>query len=373
GETTAPRKIKTLVFGKGSFFDFLKEASEIPKGKIHVDDLLVIQKGRESGPKTETSTRIVVSKKISIKGNARVLLFVELAPEISHLDICEIQRLCLSTIIDIPRINIVLKENKISIRESLYALQFLKKNIAATDVGFFENRGREYKNTKLTFVAEEMENILLKSKGLSVLSNITNKKINTGYMTVMDTVNCLSKKEKEKVKKKEFVIREKLYMRSAGIFFMELLGGTVFIPVIEIEIDCFTVNYGFEETTGIYVGTNVLLEKISPGIKGAEEIKQKIGEMITQKEPVVKAFSKYKKLLFEEDIEYEEQNEQGESEEQSGAECQWFVEEGFNLLGGSPVMHIPDALVSPEDDFWLQDGGGSLYDALWNRVFERRD
>ncbi|OIR55666.1 MAG: uncharacterized protein A8A55_3588, partial [Amphiamblys sp. WSBS2006] len=86
GETTAPRKIKTLVFGKGSFFDFLKEASEIPKRKIHVDDLLVTQSGKDSGPKEGTTTRIVVSKKISIKGNARVLLFVELGPEISHFD-----------------------------------------------------------------------------------------------------------------------------------------------------------------------------------------------------------------------------------------------------------------------------------------------
>ncbi|OIR55638.1 MAG: uncharacterized protein A8A55_3616, partial [Amphiamblys sp. WSBS2006] len=87
GETTAPRKIKMLVLGMDNFFDFLEETNRTAQKEIHVEDLLVTQKGRESGPKTETSTRIFVSKKISIKGNARVLLFVELGPEISHFDI----------------------------------------------------------------------------------------------------------------------------------------------------------------------------------------------------------------------------------------------------------------------------------------------
>ncbi|OIR57126.1 MAG: uncharacterized protein A8A55_2115, partial [Amphiamblys sp. WSBS2006] len=290
GETTAPRKIKTLVFGKGSFFDFIKEASEIPKGKIHVDDLLVTQKGRESGPKIETSTRIVVSKKISIKGNARVLLFIELAPEISHFDICEIQRLCRSPRIDIQKINIQLTNNKIVIKENMHALQFLKKNITAIEMGFFAtSRKNALKNTKLTLAAGEMESIWFRSKGLSVLLSLTNKKINTGYMTVMDTVNCLSNEEKEEIRGKEFVIREKLYMRNTGILFMEFLGRTVFIPVIEVEIDCCTEDWGgFKKTIGVNVETNALLEKISPGIKGARVMKQNIGEMITQKEPVVK-------------------------------------------------------------------------------------
>ncbi|OIR56040.1 MAG: uncharacterized protein A8A55_3214, partial [Amphiamblys sp. WSBS2006] len=342
--------------------------------EIHVEDLLVTQGGKDSGPKEGTNTKIIVSKKINIKGNPCVLRFIELGPEISHLDIDKIQKLCRFPRIDIPRINIQVTKNKIVIKENLHVLQFLKKNITATEVSFFTiSRKNELKNTKITLAAGEMDRVLFRSKGLSVLLSITNRKISTGYMKVVNTMNCLSDQEKEAIRKKVFVIREKLHMRNTGIFFMELLGNTVFIPVIEIEIDCFTEDYGFGKTTDIHIETNALLEKISPGIKGVEEIKQKIGEMIAQKEPVVKAFSRYPKLVFEEDIEHEEKRETGEEKEQPIKECQGFVEEGFNLLGGSPVMHIPDALVSPEDDFWLQDGGGSLYDALWNRFFERRD
>ncbi|OIR55968.1 MAG: uncharacterized protein A8A55_3287, partial [Amphiamblys sp. WSBS2006] len=100
-------------------------------------------------------------------------------------------------------------------------------------------------------------------------------------MEVMDTAKCLSNEEKEKIKKKTFVLREKLYMRNTGIFFMELLGNTVFIPVIEVEVDCCTEDWGgFGKTTGIHIKTNALLEKISPGIKGARVMKQNIGEMI---------------------------------------------------------------------------------------------
>ncbi|OIR55991.1 MAG: uncharacterized protein A8A55_3262, partial [Amphiamblys sp. WSBS2006] len=203
----------------------------------------------------------------------------------------------------------------------------------------------------------------------------TNEKINTGYMAVMDTVDCLSKEEKEEAKKKEFVIREKLYMKNTGIFFMELLKKTVFITVIEIEIDCCTEDWGwFEETTSIHIETNALLGNISPGTKDVGEIEQKIGEMITQKDPVVSAVLGYPKLLFEEDIEHEEQRETGEEKEQPIKECQGFVEENYNLLGGSPVMYMPDALFFPEEDFfWLQDGGGSLYDAWWDRFLEGRD
>ncbi|OIR55858.1 MAG: uncharacterized protein A8A55_3395, partial [Amphiamblys sp. WSBS2006] len=129
--------------------------------------------------------------------------------------------------------------------------------------------------------------------------------------------------EKEEIRGKEFVIREKLYMRNTGILFMEFLGRTVFIPVIEIEIDRFKEDWGwFGKTIGIYVGTNALLEKISPGIKGARVMKQNIGEMIAQKEPIVKVFSRYQKLVFEEDLGYEEQREQGETKEQSIAKFQ---------------------------------------------------
>ncbi|OIR57127.1 MAG: uncharacterized protein A8A55_2120, partial [Amphiamblys sp. WSBS2006] len=137
GESVAVRKIKMLVLNKNSFFDFLKEARIIPQKEIHVEDLFVIQSGRESGPETSTSTKIVVSKSINIKGNACVLRFVELGPEIGHLDIASIQRQCRSPGMDIPRINIQVTKNKIIIRGNQYGLRFLKKNITATDVGFF--------------------------------------------------------------------------------------------------------------------------------------------------------------------------------------------------------------------------------------------
>ncbi|OIR57129.1 MAG: uncharacterized protein A8A55_2116 [Amphiamblys sp. WSBS2006] len=324
GENVAPRKIKTLVFSKRSFFDFLEEARGIPQKEIHVEDLFVAQNGRGSGPETGTSTKIVVSKRINIRGNPCVLLFIELGPELNHLDIDGLQRQCRYLRTDMPRINIQLTKNKIIIREPLYTLQFLKKNITATDVGFFAISGKNTPmNTKITLAAGEMESIFFRNQGLSVLLSLTNKKINTGYITVMDTVNCLSNEEKEEIRGKEFVIREKLYMKNAGILFLELLGNTAFIPVMEVEIDCWKEHWGrFEETIGVHIETNALLEKISPGIKGAGYIKQKIGEMVAQKEPVVKAFSRYPKLVFEEDIEHEEQIELRESEEQAIAEYQ---------------------------------------------------
>ncbi|OIR56348.1 MAG: uncharacterized protein A8A55_2906, partial [Amphiamblys sp. WSBS2006] len=82
GETTAPRKIKTLVLNRNSFFGFLQKARRITKRRIHVEELAVTQTGKDIGPGTET--RIVVSKKIGITGNARVLLFIELGLELSH-------------------------------------------------------------------------------------------------------------------------------------------------------------------------------------------------------------------------------------------------------------------------------------------------
>ncbi|OIR56604.1 MAG: uncharacterized protein A8A55_2649 [Amphiamblys sp. WSBS2006] len=94
GETAAPRKIKNLVLGRNSFFGFLEKTRRISQRKIHVEEVVVTQNGKGTGP--ETSTRIVVSKKISITGNARVLLFIELGPELNHLDIDELQRQCRS-------------------------------------------------------------------------------------------------------------------------------------------------------------------------------------------------------------------------------------------------------------------------------------
>ncbi|OIR58365.1 MAG: uncharacterized protein A8A55_0836, partial [Amphiamblys sp. WSBS2006] len=127
GENVTPRKIKTLVLSMGNFFDFLEEANRAGQKEIHVEDLLVTQGGKDSGPKEGTNTKIIVSKKINIKGNPCVLRFIELGPEISHLDIDGIQRLCLSPQIDIPRINIQVTKNKIVIKENLHVLQFLKK------------------------------------------------------------------------------------------------------------------------------------------------------------------------------------------------------------------------------------------------------
>ncbi|OIR57037.1 MAG: uncharacterized protein A8A55_2211 [Amphiamblys sp. WSBS2006] len=312
GENVTQRKIKMLVLNKNNFFAFLEEANRIVKRKIHLEELIVEQNGKDNGPKTETSTRIVVSKKINIRGNVRVLRFIELGPELNHLDINEFQRQCRSPEIDIPRINMTLKETKISLGENMQIFQFLKKNITATEVCFFTGTGKKaLEGIKLTFVSEELENLCFRTKGLSVLSSITNKKINVVHLAVMDTVKCFSDQEKEEIRKKTFVIREKLYMRNTGIFFMVFLGENNFIPVIEIEVNCFTGKLGgFEKTTGIHIETNALLGKISPGIKSVWKIKQKIREMITQKEPVVKAFSIYQKLVFEEDIEYEEKHEQ---------------------------------------------------------------
>ncbi|OIR55657.1 MAG: uncharacterized protein A8A55_3598, partial [Amphiamblys sp. WSBS2006] len=138
--------------------------------------------------------------------------------------------------------------------------------ITATEVSFFANREKKaLESTEITLVSGEMESIVFGGKGLSVLSCITNEKIDVRNMTVMDIVGFSTE---EKTKKKKFVIRERLYMRNAGIFFFELLGNTVFIPVIEIEVDCYTKDLGrFEETTGINIKTNALVEKFNHQIK----------------------------------------------------------------------------------------------------------
>ncbi|OIR56487.1 MAG: uncharacterized protein A8A55_2765, partial [Amphiamblys sp. WSBS2006] len=234
GETPAPKKIKKFTLSRNRFFGFLEGARRISQRKIHVEELVVTQTGKDKGPGTET--RIVVSKKTSVRGNALILLFIEFGPELSHFNIFEIEKQCCSPWIDIPRINIQLTENKITVRENFYAFQLLKKNITATDVSFFGTTGEKtLGSTERTFAVGEMERIVFGSKGLSVLPSITNKKIDVRHMAVMDIVS-FSGREKEEAKKKEFVIREKLYMRNTGILFLECLGNTVFIPVIEIEV-----------------------------------------------------------------------------------------------------------------------------------------
>ncbi|OIR56338.1 MAG: uncharacterized protein A8A55_2915 [Amphiamblys sp. WSBS2006] len=323
GEITAPRKIKALVLNRNSFFCFLEEARRISQRKIHVEDLGIIQSGKDTGPGTETSTRIVVSQKIRIRGNARVLLFIELGPELSHLNIDEIQRQCRSPRIYIPKINIQLTESKIRVRENLHVLQFFKKNITAAEMDFFTTTGKKTLwSTKITLAVGEMESICFGRKGLSVLSRITNEKVDVRHMAVMDIMSFF---EQEEARKKEFVIRERLYVRNTGILFLECLRNTVFIPAIEIEVDCCMEYWGgFGKTTGIHIETNALVGSISPGIEDLWGIKQTIREIVTQKKVVVKNEAGYPKLVFEEDSKHGEQNEAGESEEQPITGCQTF-------------------------------------------------
>ncbi|OIR55565.1 MAG: uncharacterized protein A8A55_3689, partial [Amphiamblys sp. WSBS2006] len=48
GETTAPKKIKTLILNKNSFFGFLEETRSISQRKIHVEDLRITQSGKDT-------------------------------------------------------------------------------------------------------------------------------------------------------------------------------------------------------------------------------------------------------------------------------------------------------------------------------------
>ncbi|OIR56220.1 MAG: uncharacterized protein A8A55_3034 [Amphiamblys sp. WSBS2006] len=203
-------------------------------------------------------------------------------------------------------------------------MQFLKKNITATEVSLFPNSGtKALETTKIILAVGELESICFGGRGLSVLSSITNEKINVRHMEVMDIVDF----SKEEAKKKEFMIRERLYMRNTGIFFLVFLGNTVFIPVIKIEVDRCMKNCGrFGKTTGIHVETNALVGNISPEIENAGEMKQKIGEIVTQKETAMKKEVGYQKIVFKEELEYEEQNEPGESEEQPSTGCQILEE-----------------------------------------------
>ncbi|OIR55846.1 MAG: uncharacterized protein A8A55_3409, partial [Amphiamblys sp. WSBS2006] len=110
---------------------------------------------------------------------------------------------------------------------------------------------------------------------------------------------------------------------NTGILFLECLRNTVFIPVIEIEVDCCMEYWGgFGKTTGIHIKTNALVGSISPGIEDVWGIKQTIREIVTQKKVVVKNEVGYPKLVFEEDSKHGEQNETGESAEKPNTEYQ---------------------------------------------------
>ncbi|OIR55803.1 MAG: uncharacterized protein A8A55_3451, partial [Amphiamblys sp. WSBS2006] len=131
--------------------------------------------------------------------------------------------------------------------------------------------------------------------------------------------------------------------------------------------------------------TNALVENISQGIESAREMKQKIGEMITQKETIMKTEVGYQKLVFEEDskhgeqseireseeqpitecrfleefkeyCKYEEQRESKKSSEQPSTGCQVFEEEDYNRLEESvEVKKILGGVFSPEENFCSQD------------------
>ncbi|OIR55612.1 MAG: uncharacterized protein A8A55_3642, partial [Amphiamblys sp. WSBS2006] len=118
------------------------------------------------------------------------------------------------------------------------------------------------------------------------------------------------------------------------------------------EVDRFTKNWGgFGKTIGVHVETNALLGKISPGIEGAGEIKQKIGEMVTQKKTVVKNKNGYPKLVFKEGSKHGERRGTRESEEHPRTGCQVLevFKEDYSLLEESRDMHIP------EENNWFQD------------------
>ncbi|OIR58411.1 MAG: uncharacterized protein A8A55_0807 [Amphiamblys sp. WSBS2006] len=137
------------------------------------------------------------------------------------------------------------------------------------------------------------------------------------------------------------------------------IGNTVFIPVIKIEVDCCTENWGwFEEITGIHFKTDALAENNID-----HKIKQKIGEMITQKETVVKKEFGYQKLVFEEDSKHREQRETGESNEQPSTGFQAFKED-YSLLEGTPDMHMLE-----ENDCFHDE---EVIDPFWNRFLEGR-
>ncbi|OIR55776.1 MAG: uncharacterized protein A8A55_3478, partial [Amphiamblys sp. WSBS2006] len=202
------------------------------------------------------------------------------------------------------------------------------------------------RSTEITLVSGEMESISFWEKGLSVLPSITNEKINVRHMAVMD-ITCFFDREKEEIKRKEFVIKEKLYMKNTGIFFLEVFRNTVFIPVIEIEVDSCMGNWGgFGKTTGINIKTNALVENIID-----PQIKQTVGEMVTQKKTDVDNETGYPKLVFKEDPKHEEQRESEESSEQPRTGCQVLevFKEDYSLLEESRDMHIP------EENNWFQD------------------
>ncbi|OIR57065.1 MAG: uncharacterized protein A8A55_2180, partial [Amphiamblys sp. WSBS2006] len=52
GGNVTQGKIKRVIFGKSSFFDFLEEANRTGQKEIHVEDLAVTQNGKDNGPKT---------------------------------------------------------------------------------------------------------------------------------------------------------------------------------------------------------------------------------------------------------------------------------------------------------------------------------
>ncbi|OIR58409.1 MAG: uncharacterized protein A8A55_0806 [Amphiamblys sp. WSBS2006] len=142
GETAAPRKIQRFVLNKNIFFWFLEEARSIPQRKIHVEDLIVAQPGKYTGPETET--RIVVSKRINITGSACVLRFIEFGPELSYFNIDEIQRQCRSPEIKTTRINMVLTKKQNSSEGKLLCIGVLQEEHNSNRGEFLYKKQNKY-------------------------------------------------------------------------------------------------------------------------------------------------------------------------------------------------------------------------------------
>ncbi|OIR58455.1 MAG: uncharacterized protein A8A55_0769 [Amphiamblys sp. WSBS2006] len=302
---TSP-KIKKLLLEKTNFFCFLEEAAKTGEREIHVEELSVAQRGEASAP--ETDTKIFVSKKLKIEGNIRVLLSIVLGPELNHLDFREVQRQCGWSRTKTPEINISLTKNKIFINETLYACKLLAKDITAATVGVFAGNGEDtLAGKRIKLGAEGLECICLRKGGLHFLLSIENEEIRARNMEVVNTKRTLfSEKEQEEVKKKKFVIGQRLYMRNSGVLFLLFLGEKNYIPEIEIEFDsylqdwrCLRKGLGKRSLGENYVETNFfLMVYAGPNMGGIENLIEKI---IRQKRIVLGTVSGHPTLVFDQE------------------------------------------------------------------------
>ncbi|OIR56125.1 MAG: uncharacterized protein A8A55_3129, partial [Amphiamblys sp. WSBS2006] len=243
-----PRKIKCLSLKKDNLFGLLEEAKRINQREIHVEELSIKNYKRltEAQKKVaaQPETKIFVNKRLELRGNVFVLLYIELSPELKHLKIDGMKENKRRYFND-DDTYMVLTKSKTIIKNFWYPINTLKRNITATELVFFSYNfsGRR---TGIT-LAKEMESICLEGS-MVFLSHIANDKIDVRRMEIADILGRPSYPEEDEemmLKRKEFVIRERLYMRNAGIFFMLFLAKATFIPTIEIEMSsrmCFFAN-----------------------------------------------------------------------------------------------------------------------------------